>query len=564
MLRPNGPVLGTLLHMLNASTKTLTWGALLMAWACNGVQQPAAPPDIAEESQRIAEIFETSESYSRRVVDSTELRAFLVDHPEHHADSANIMAFYQRRDMQFAWIVSDSLSAAADAFITLANVPDTTMPGANVLRSRIANLYDQGFAAGRRIVLCDSCANELELRLTAEFFRFAEKKYGGFRKGDLRELDWFIPRGKKDPNRLLDSLAKGKMDLSAYEPVHPQYRALKEQIKRYHDLAALPWPAIAFPEGRRKLEPGDSLEVVTAIRERLVLLGDMANDDGLARYDSTMLKAVQRFQTRHGLHPDGVIGQGFLKAMNVPMRERLLTMLVNMERLRWVPEHQAKDLLLVNIPAFKLYVYDEGELALEMGVVVGKRATRTVIFSDTLSIVVFSPTWTVPPGIMRRDVLPAMKKDPDYLRKNNMEVIGGTATNPIVRQRPGPNNAMGRVKFLFPNSYDIYLHDTPAKSYFAREQRAFSNGCIRVSKPRELAELLLRDESDWSPERISTAMNADRETHVRLKHRRPVSIGYFTTWVDGEDLLNFREDVYGHDDRLMRELFQSAPGADLP
>lgn len=564
MLRPNGPILVSFVKMCSPWSKSFVSVALVLAAACNGSQEPAAPADIAEESQRIAEIFETGELYSIRAVDSTELKSFLARHPEHHADSASIMAFYQRREMQYAWIVSDSLSAAADAFIALANVGDTTLPGANVLRKRIADLYDRGFAEGRRIVLCDSCASELELRLTAEFFRFAEKKYGGFRKGDLRELDWFIPRGKKDPTRLLDSLAKGKMDLSAYEPVHPQYRALKERIKRYHDLAELTWPAIELPDGLRKLEPGDSLGVVAAIRARLQLLGDLSEDDGQVRYDSTMLSAVQRFQTRHGLHPDGVIGQGFLKALNVPMRERLFTMLVNMERLRWVPEHQAKDLLLVNIPAFKLYVYDEGEVTLEMGVVVGKHATRTVIFSDTLSIIVFSPTWTVPPGIMRRDVLPAMKKDPDYLAKNKMEIIGGTASNPIVRQRPGPNNAMGRVKFLFPNSYDIYLHDTPAKSFFAREQRAFSNGCIRVSKPRELAELLLRDDSDWSSERIGNAMNAGRETHVRLKHRRPVSIGYFTAWVDGEDRLNFRDDVYGHDDRLKRELFMPPPAADLP
>ena len=512
-------------------------------------------PDLAQQSLRIAQVFETPEPYSVRSLDSLELQAFLREHAEHHGDSAAIMAFYQRRDMQFAWIVSDSLSAAADAFIALANVGDTTVPSASLLNRRIAALYEEGFAEGRRIALCDSCATELELRLTAEFFRFAEKKYGGYMRGDLRELDWFIPRGKKDAGRPLDSLARGSTDLAAYEPVHPQYRRLKERLQRYHELANAPWPALALPDGMRKLEPGDSAPVIAAIRQRLSLIGDLAEDSGSALFDSTLVPAVQRFQERHGLHPDAVIGQGFMRNINVPMDQRLLTMLVNMERLRWVSEQTAPDLVLVNIPEFKLRVFDAGNMVLDMDVVVGKAATRTVIFNDTISTIVLSPTWTVPPGIMRRDVLPAMRKDPNYLQKNNMEIVGGSKDFPIVRQRPGPNNAMGLVKFLFPNSYSIYLHDTPAKSFFQREQRAFSNGCIRISKPRELAEFLLRNDPDWSTERIATTMRGGRETFIRLKEKRPVAITYFTAWVDEQDQLNFREDVYGHDERLKQELF---------
>lgn len=517
--------------------------------------------DLSRQSMLIAEVFETPEPYSVRTLDSLELLRFLRQDPENHTDSAEIVAFYQRRGMQFAWIVSDSLSAAADAFIALANMADTLVVNAGPLHRRIAGLHEQGFAEGRRKALCDSCATELELRLTATFFRLADKKYGGYRKGDLRELDWFIPRGKKDPSRLLDSLAHGSMDLSAYEPVHPQYQMLKERVQRYLELEQEPWPTLELPGGMRKLQYKDSSMLIGAIRHRLFLLGDLPQEEQEQLYDSTLVLAVQRFQTRHGLHPDGVIGAGFLRAINVPMKERLRTILVNMERLRWVPEHQAPDLVLVNIPAFKLYAYEAGEVALEMDVVVGKQATRTVIFSDTISTIVFSPTWTVPPGIMQRDVLPAMRKDPGYLAKNNMEVIGGTSANPVVRQRPGPNNAMGRVKFLFPNSYSIYLHDTPAKTFFQREQRAFSNGCIRISRPRELAGFLLHNDPDWPPDRIDAAMQGGRETFVRLKERRPVTIGYFTAWVDSEGRLNFREDVYGHDARLTAELFTAPPPA---
>ena len=190
-----------------------------------------------------------------------------------------------------------------------------------------------------------------------------------------------------------------------------------------------------------------------------------------------------------------------------------------------------------------------------MDVVVGASATRTVIFSDSLSRIVFSPTWTVPASITRNEILPKLMEDPDYLRKNNMEIIGGTAASPVIRQRPGGGNALGRVKFLFPNSYDIYMHDTPSQATFGRDQRAFSHGCIRLSRPRELAEYLLRDDPEWTPERIRQAMYSGRETTVQLKVKRPVRIDYLTAWVDAEGWLNFRADVYGHDERLARELF---------
>ncbi len=250
-----------------------------------------------------------------------------------------------------------------------------------------------------------------------------------------------------------------------------------------------------------------------------------------------------------------MIGQGFLKAINTTPQQRLRTLLVNMERLRWVPDMVAPDLLLVNIPEFRLHVFEGGKEVLSMDVVVGATATRTVIFSDTLSTVVFSPTWTVPMSIVRNEILPAMAKDPNYLRKKGMEKIGGSAKNPIIRQKPGASNALGRVKFLFPNSYSIYLHDTPSKSFFAREQRAFSHGCIRVSKPKELAEYLLRNDGTWTSTKIHKAMFDGKETFVKLKEKRPVTIGYFTAWVEQDGQLNFRDDVYGLDLRLGNELF---------
>lgn len=543
ILRTSLPVAGSILLLVGCTTPT-----------------PVEPPTLAEEGLSIAEVFETPEPYSARKLDSLDVVEFFVRYPEHLVDSAAIVDFYKRRNMQFAWIVRDSLSASADAFINLVGISNTTTPRASTLNQRVQELYEQGFQNGQRSALCDSCSTDLELRLTAEFFRFAERKYGGFLSRDLKELNWFIPRGKKDPTRLLDSLANGSSDLSAYEPIHPQYQLLKERIQRYHELANEPWPALALPEGRKKLEPGDSAEVLGVVRHRLHLIGDLDEDGSGQRFDSTLVEAVKRFQIRHGLHPDAVLGKGFFNAINVSMSERLRTMLVNMERLRWVPEKQSPDLLLVNIPEFRLHIYEHDTIAWSMDVVVGTSATRTVIFSDSLSQIVFSPTWTVPMSITRGEILPAMRKDPNYLKKKNMEIIGGSETNPIVRQRPGAGNALGRVKFLFPNSYSIYFHDTPSKSFFARENRAFSHGCIRLSKPQEFAEYLLRNDTTWTSDTIKKAMFSGKETYVKLKEKRPVSISYFTAWVDRQGRLNFRDDVYGHDARLASELFyEDAP-----
>ncbi|MBL0128117.1 MAG: L,D-transpeptidase family protein [Flavobacteriales bacterium] len=532
---------------------------LLVLASC---QTPDAAPDIAQQAQDITAVFETPEAYSVRTLDSVDLERYLNTHPEFRSDSAGIRAFYQRRRFQFAWFMNDTLTQSAASFFDLVNNADTSFRELRSIRQRLADLM-MADAVVADTVVCDSCIQRMELDLTAQFFRFADRNYGGTVGKDLRELDWFIPRRKKNYDRLLDSLVAGRMDLGPIEPLHPQYAMLKAQLRRYHDLDPLPWPVIGIGE-KKKLEPGDKDKAVITMRERLILLGDLTatlDSTQLAseKYDSTLVTAVQAFQVRHGLNPDGVVGNGMLKQLNIMPAERLRTLLVNMERLRWVPEQNAPNLLLVNIPEFKLHVYEADTEAWSMNVVVGATATRTVIFGDTLSRIAFSPTWTVPNSIVRGEILPGIAKDPNYLRKHNMEIIGGSEKNPIVRQKPGSGNALGKVKFLFPNTYNIYFHDTPSKSFFARESRAFSHGCIRLSEPQRFAEYLLRNDTAWTTEKIKAAMNSGKEQYVMLKEKRPVSIGYFTAWVDRQGRLNFRDDVYGHDIRLANELFTVTP-----
>ncbi|MBX2980136.1 MAG: L,D-transpeptidase family protein [Flavobacteriales bacterium] len=529
--------------------------------ACGTSDQPTEAP--VDQVLTLTEVFETPVAYSVRHLDSLRLEEFLLAHGEFRKDSTAIRDFYARRHFQYAWFVNDTLSQAAAGFHNMVLSADTTYREVRFLRQRLQEILVANGSNGAAPFACDSCIERLELTLTGQFFRFADKRYSGLVGKELADLNWYIPRSKKNYGSLLDSLTAGSMDLSLIEPLHPQYARLKTELRKYRDLDTLPWPVIDIGK-ERKLEPKAKHPSIPLIRKRLVHLGDhnAPNDSSVMLsevYDSTLVSAMQRFQERHGLHPDAVIGQGVLKQLNITPQQRLHTLLVNMERLRWVPEHNAPDLLLVNIPEFKLHVYEQGKEVMSMVVVVGSTATRTVIFSDSLSHIVFSPTWTVPASITRGEILPAMKKDPDYLRKKNMEIIGGSASNPVIRQKPGASNALGRVKFLFPNSYSIYFHDTPSKSFFARESRAFSHGCIRLSQPQELAEYLLRNDSTWTTDKIKKAMFGGKETFVRLKEKRPVTIGYFTAWVDAEGRLQFRDDIYGLDATLARELFLVEP-----
>ena len=222
-----------------------------------------------------------------------------------------------------------------------------------------------------------------------------------------------------------------------------------------------------------------------------------------------------------------------------------------MERSRWVPVNITGNYVVINIPEYRLHVYENDSLAWSMKVVVGAAAHKTVIFNGNIKYIVFSPYWNVPTSILRKEVLPGIKRNPNYLASHNMEWNGNS-----VRQKPGPKNSLGLVKFLFPNSHDIYLHDTPSKSLFGESSRAFSHGCIRLAEPQRFAEYLLRNDSSWNTQKIVEAMNSGKEKYVTLNNQVPVFIAYFTAWVDRQGKLNFRNDVYGRDSRLAEMMLE--------
>jgi murein L,D-transpeptidase YcbB/YkuD len=241
--------------------------------------------------------------------------------------------------------------------------------------------------------------------------------------------------------------------------------------------------------------------------------------------------------------------------MNVPAIKRVEQILMNMDRMRWLAAQPKGNLLVVNIPEFVLHLYEGNRKIFDMDVVVGKEGHNTMMFNGDLNQVVFCPYWNVPPSIVKNEILPEMDKNPDYLSKENMEVTGNEDGLPVIRQRPGGKNALGRVKFLFPNSFNIYLHDTPAKSLFEKDKRAYSHGCIRLKEPEKLANYVLRNQPEWTPEKIEDAMNSGEQKFVKVKDPIPVVITYYTAWVDEKGQLNFREDIYGHDGNLAGKMF---------
>ncbi|WP_207425414.1 murein L,D-transpeptidase [Pedobacter sp. SYSU D00535] len=329
-----------------------------------------------------------------------------------------------------------------------------------------------------------------------------------------------------------------------------QYDLLSKALQDYEKIKDKEdWTPISLGD-KSALKLHDQEPVIKDIKKRLSVLGDYRAMNHNDVFTAKLEEAVRSFQERHGLEPDGVIGPGFLKELNTPIENRIRQIQVNMDRLMRENTEASGRHIVANIPEFKLYVYEGNREALSMDIVVGKTTNKTVVFSDVMKHIVFSPYWNVPESIVRNEILPAIKRNPRYLRMNQMEIVGNKDGIPEIRQKPGAKNALGRVKFMFPNQYNIYFHDTPAKSLFERNKRAFSHGCIRVSQPFELAKYLLKDQREWTDDAIKKAMYSGTEKWVNLEQPVPVSISYYTAWVDSDGEVNFREDIYGHDKEM--------------
>jgi murein L,D-transpeptidase YcbB/YkuD len=339
--------------------------------------------------------------------------------------------------------------------------------------------------------------------------------------------------------------------LDALRPKHRLYEGLRQALQTYRGLeAAGGWPSL--PEGA-VLRPGDTDARVPALRERLAIEGDAVARSPVteaAAYDSVLVGAVRRFQGRHGLEPDGVVGKSTLRALNVPVSVRVDQLRLSLERGRLLLHDLPDRFVFVNIPAFRAYYMDANEVRLESKVSVGKPFTKTPTFRADMTYVVINPSWTIPPGIMQRDVIPGMRKDPNYLERKGYERVGGQIVQP-----PGPNNALGRIKLMFPNPHHVYLHDTPQRDQFAREARTLSSGCIRVEKIVELTALVIDDPENWSQGQIEATISTGKTRNVTLKRHVPVFLSYWTAVAGlGDEPPRFYHDVYERDPAMLAAL----------
>jgi L,D-transpeptidase YcbB len=495
-------------------------------------------------------------SYSNLFLDSMVMENYIKENNLSDSIIRRMRSFYNTRNYQFAWFTSNGLTEQARGFWNLHDYvttydKDTTLKD-KALQKRMDRLITEETLS---VSAKDKSYINTELKLTQHFIQYI---LNNFDKGYVKrkEMERFVPFKKQDPMKLADSLlTKKHSDNKYFEDVHQPYKKLKDHLGRYYNIAKQGgWQTINI--SGKSLKVGATSPAVAQIKRRLQLTGDMPGNDTSQVFNDTLANAVKTFQVRHGFKPDGVIGPNVLKEMNVPVHVRLEQILMNMERMRWMPAELSGNLILVNIPEFVLHVYENNQRVIDMPVVVGKEGHNTMMFNGDLNQIVFSPYWNVPPSIVEDEILPAMASNPGYLESQNMEVVGNEGDMPVIRQRPGQGNALGKVKFLFPNSFNIYFHDTPSKSLFEREKRAFSHGCIRLSDPFGMAKYLLRNNSEWTDERILAAMNAGEEKYVKLKKAVPVVITYYTAWVDDNGLLNFREDIYGHDEKLIAKMFR--------
>jgi murein L,D-transpeptidase YcbB/YkuD len=440
-----------------------------------------------------------------------------------------------------------------------------------------------------------------------------------FGKVDPGNLDqhWNLKRpflGGDPVEIIAAALANGQMGglIQSAQIDEPYYLTLKSALKSYREIASSGgWPMV--PEGET-LKPGMSDPRVPVLRKRLTRSGDYNGVSGTAAakpatgqpagsaviesaaaaetvgtaaspdgrlaapspdlvYDEALVDAVKSFQQRHGIEVDGILGPNTLAAMNVTVDQRIDQIRVNLERARWVLRNLGPDYIVVNIAGFYVDVIRSGEEVWHSRTIVGQTVHETPVFRDELSYIVFNPTWTAPASIVRNELIPAQRKNPSYLRRNNFVLIdsAGRRLSPgavnwarvsagnfpyQVVQQPGDDNALGRVKFVFPNQHAVYMHDTPSRSLFGKAQRAFSHGCIRVQDPLGLAELLLKDQPDWTPQRIADVLASGKTTQVAVKQPLPVLLLYWTVDPDPAGNVRFYTDIYDRDAAVLAALDQ--------
>jgi murein L,D-transpeptidase YcbB/YkuD len=482
-----------------------------------------------------------------------------------------VAAFYRQRDFQPAWTDRNGFLLRTDQLLeALLSADREGLDLESYHQSAIQELVERARREHEEGLPVGGLLGTLDMLLTESFQRFSTDLGRGTLDPAEAEISWSIPR--EDPtgvaflNAALDERTDLAEALDALRPAAPFYGQLLEALARYRALVeAGGWPAV---EEGDKLEEGSEGARVLQVRARLKAEGDpeevrlLGASSRPELFDEQLTQAIEHFQARHGLEADGAVGPATLEALNVPAEERWVSLRINLDRWRWLPRDLGDRYVLVNVAGFQMAVMEDQRPVLSMNVVVGQDAWKTPIFRDTMEHIVVNPYWNVPKSIAEDELLPLAARDPGYFARNNYEVTsrGG---EPVIRQRPGRGNALGKVKFLFPNSHNVYLHDTPADHLFSRASRAFSHGCIRLEKPEELARYLLETSTSRPAADFDRMVASGEEQWVPLDEKLPVYILYFTAWADEDGTVSFYDDVYRRDAQVKRYASESLEGDGL-
>ena len=500
-------------------------------------------------------------------LDSVGVNSFLLSAQTSDFNKKEIAQFYKRRNYQFAWLSEDGFNEVAINFYSQYEAYLTDFKDSSAFNLKLKTLANQLLDDSETFLKSNTDVVLLELLFTQLYFEYAPKVNSGKFKNP-QNLHWYIPQKHQNYQLLLDSLVASVQNKDILEPENSYYVALKVQLKIYRQIEIKgAWPTInSFPPKGFKVFDLDSC--IKNTKKSLYILGDFKSIDTSFVFTQELSLAITKFQGRMGLAEDGKLGAATVNAINIPLKMRILQIMLNLERLRWLPAKIEPNFVLINIPAFSIYVFENQKLAWSSKVIVGEAMHQTNIFKGAINNVVLNPYWVVPVSIIKNEMVQKAQIDPQYFKRNHLEILAGDKIispskinwvhykkNYTIRQKPGNDNALGRYKFMTYNSFSIYLHDTPVKELFANNQRAFSHGCIRLAEPQKLALYLLRNNKYWNEARIQKMINTNKETYIPLNYSLPVYIVYFTAWVNNEGQLNFRNDIYGRDKKLGKEIF---------
>ncbi len=510
----------------------------------------------------------TTKNYTDLVLTQPAIDSFFQKQNNDESIINEVINFYKNRNYQYAWFNKDGMTQSVPNFQNQMQNYSIDFEDKSYKNAQLDTLITLIKTDKSNSYLKENRSKYLELLLTTTFFKYAKKAFSGTVDNPYN-LNWFIPRNKKNYKILLDSLVITNKEERVWEPTNEYYLKLKEKLKQYRDIQKKGgFPIIVTSQKLLKISQTDSC--LLKVKDYLVLTDDLKNNDNNIVFTDSLSKAIRHFQKRTGLAEDGQINPETIAEFNKSVDFRIKQIMVNMERLRWFPDEMETSFLLINIPEFKLHVFENNKKIWDTKVVVGNEVTKTSIFRGNISQIVLNPYWNVPRSIIRNEMLPLIKRNPNYLSKNNMQVLSGnTIINPStinwhnyknsipfsIRQKPGEDNALGKIKFVFPNEFSIYLHDTPSKNLFNQPKRAFSHGCIRVEEPRKLALYILRNNENWKEDKVDAILKTNSLITIPVKPNIPVYIIYFTAWVDSSGVLNFRNDLYNLDSQLEKEIF---------